>query len=216
MSDDVAIRSRSGRLPRAMAWGLMAVYCLALFLCSTSPGPSLTRGEETQRVARIANPVYDHGFAAKFEGHDVWGEVRYPLVTNSLGFKDGSARGCAAEIRLASHPPDRRSLRRGNRHAFRGFLRGRLQRGEGRADKIEFLNAGVASYSPSISTTARSGICSKADSSSTRSSCSPTHPMSPTRRPPTSASTRIRSIAPTARHRKDRGSRKRASRNPSS
>lgn len=151
MSDDVAIRSRGGRLPRVLFWGAMAVYCLGLFLLFDFGWSSLTRGEETQRAARIANPVYDHGFAAKFEGHDVWGEVRYPLITNSLGFKDASAR----EVPLKS--ASRRILLIGDSFAegigmrFEDSFAGRLQRaGEARSDKIEFLNAGVASYSPSI------------------------------------------------------------------
>lgn len=129
----------------------MAAYCLALFLLFDFAWSSLTRGEETRRAARIANPVYDHGFAAKFDGFDVWGEVRYPLVTNSLGFKDASAR----DVPLQS--ASRRILLIGDSFTeaigmrFEDSFAGRLQRaGEGRSDKIEFLNAGVASYSPSI------------------------------------------------------------------
>ncbi|MGQ0682897.1 hypothetical protein [Bradyrhizobium sp.] len=151
MSDDVAIRSRSGRLPRALVWTAIGAYCLALFLLFDFAWSSLTRGEETQRAARIANPVYDHGFAAKFEGHDVWGEVRYPLITNSLGFKDASAR----DVPLKS--ASRRILLIGDSFAegigmrFEDSFAGRLQRaGEARGDKVEFLDAGVASYSPSI------------------------------------------------------------------
>src|SRR5690349_19338892 len=92
MSDAVAIRSRKGRLSRALVRGAMGLYCLGLFLLFDFAWSSFTRGEETRRAARIANPVYDHGFSAKFEGYDVWGEVRYPLITNSLGFKDASPR----------------------------------------------------------------------------------------------------------------------------
>src|SRR6266478_6970628 len=67
------------------------IYCLALFLVFDFAYSSLTMGEET-RSPRIAHPVYDHGLATNFDGHDVWGEVRYRLITDSLGFKDGSAR----------------------------------------------------------------------------------------------------------------------------
>jgi hypothetical protein len=122
-----------------------------LFLLFDFAWSSLTRGEETQRAARFANPVYDHGFAAKFDGFDVWGEIRYPLITNSLGFKDASAR----DVPLKS--ASRRILLIGDSFAegigmsFEDSFAGRLQRaGEARGDKVEFLNAGVASYSPSI------------------------------------------------------------------
>ncbi|MBI5322272.1 hypothetical protein [Bradyrhizobium sp.] len=129
----------------------MALYCLGLFLLFDFGWSSLTRGEETQRAARIANPVYDHGFAARFEGYDVWGELRYPLITNSLGFKDASARD--VPLKAGS----RRILLIGDSFAeaigmsFEDSFAGRLYRaGQERSDKVEFLNAGAASYSPSI------------------------------------------------------------------
>jgi hypothetical protein len=108
-------------------------------------------GEETARAARIANPVYDHGFAAGFDGHDVWGELRYRLVTNSLGFKDGSVRN------IPLKPASRRVLLIGDSFAegigmnFEESFAGLLHNaGQERSEKVEFLNAGVASYSPSI------------------------------------------------------------------
>jgi hypothetical protein len=157
MSDNPASRSPFGRLlawfslRRALAYTGTSLYCLALFLAFDFAWSSLTRGEETHRPARIANPVYDHGFAVDFDGHDVWGELRYRLVTNSLGFKDASVR----TIPLKS--PSRRILLIGDSFAegigmsFEDSFAGLLQRaGQQRNDKIEFLNAGVASYSPVI------------------------------------------------------------------
>lgn len=151
MLDDVASRSARSWLRRALGWAGTSAYCLALFLLFDFSYSSLTRGEEQQRAVRIANPVYDHGFSAKFEGQDVWGELRYPLITNSLGFKDASPR----EVPLKSS--SRRILLIGDSFAegigisFEGSFAGLLQQsGQQRNDKIEFLNAGVASYSPSI------------------------------------------------------------------
>src|SRR5215204_6469869 len=98
MSDKPAPRAPFGRLfawfslRRALVSTGTGLYCLGLLLAFDFAWSSLTRGEEAHRPARIANPVYDHGFAANFDGFDVWGEVRYRLVTNSLGFKDASAR----------------------------------------------------------------------------------------------------------------------------
>src|SRR3979409_2223686 len=74
-------------------------YCLVLVLAFDFAYSNLTRGEEKQRPARIANAIYDHGLAANFDGYDVWGEVRYRLITDSLGFKDGSAREAALTSR---------------------------------------------------------------------------------------------------------------------
>ena len=58
-----------------VAVGLL-LYCLALFLAFDFVYPTLTRGQEKERNPRIANAVYDHGFAAGFDGYDVWGELR--------------------------------------------------------------------------------------------------------------------------------------------
>jgi len=157
MSDRLASRSPSGRLltwftlRRALVYTGTFVYCLALFLAFDFAYSTLTRGEEKQRPARIANPAYDHGFAANFDGYDVWGELRYRFVTDSLGFKDASVRN--VPLKAAS----RRILLIGDSFAegigmsFEDSFAGQLYRaGQQRSERIEFLNAGVASYSPSI------------------------------------------------------------------
>jgi hypothetical protein len=130
---------------------LMFLYCLALFLVFDFAYSTFTRGQEQERVARIYDPVYDHGLAPKFDGYDLWGEARYRLITNNLGFKDSSTR----DVPLQSDT--RRILLIGDSFAegiglpfdrtFAGLLE---QAGQARADKVEFLDAGVASYSPSI------------------------------------------------------------------
>ncbi len=129
----------------------MVVYCVALFLIFDFAWSSFTQGQEQARAARIYDPVYDHGFAANFDGYDVWGEARYRLITDSLGFKDASTR----EVPLKS--ASRRILLIGDsftegigqpfENTFAGLL---AQEGAKRSDKVEFLNAGVASYSPTI------------------------------------------------------------------
>jgi lysophospholipase L1-like esterase len=136
---------------RVLTNALMAGYCLALFLVFDFAWSSFTQGQEQARLARIYDSVYDHGFAANFEGYDVWGEARYPLITDSLGFKDALPR----EVPLKS--ASRRILLIGDsftegigqpfENTFAGLL---AQQGAKRPDKVEFLNAGVASYSPTI------------------------------------------------------------------
>ena len=77
--------------------------------------------------------------------------MRYRLITNSLGFKDGSTRDVPLK------PTSRRILLIGDSFAeaigmsFEDSYAGMLARaGQERSPKIEFLNAGVVSYSPSI------------------------------------------------------------------
>jgi hypothetical protein len=138
-------------LRRAFVQSGVFVYCVGLFLGFDFVYSTITRGEEKERPARIANAIYDHGFAADFDGYDVWGELRYRLITDSLGFKDASAR--KVPLKSAS----RRILLIGDSFAegigvsFEDSFAGQLYRaGQERSEKIEFLNAGVASYSPSI------------------------------------------------------------------
>jgi hypothetical protein len=130
---------------------LLFLYCVALFLGFDFVYSAFTTGQERDHAARIANPIYDHGLAANFSGYDVWGEARYPLFTNSLGFKDASVR----EVPLKSD--HRRVLLMGDSFTeaigipYENTFVGLLNRaGEARNPKIEFLDAGVASYSPSI------------------------------------------------------------------
>ncbi len=155
MSDDSASRPLLGRLSawftvrRAFVCASVFLYCLALFLAFDFAWSSLTLGEE--RSPRVAHAAYDHGLAANFDGHDGWGDVRYRLITDSLGFKDGSVR------KVPLKADSRRILLIGDSFAegigmsFEDSFAGQLYRaGQQRSEKIEFLNAGSVSYSPSI------------------------------------------------------------------
>lgn len=157
MSDNSVDRPRGSglrgyfTLRRALVNTGLVAYCLALFLVFDFAYSTLTRGEEQQRPPRIASPAYDHGFAANFDGYDVWGELRYRLITDSLGFKDGAARQVPlkADSRRVLLIGD--SFAEGIGMSFEDSFAGQLYRaGLERREKIEFLNAGVASYSPSI------------------------------------------------------------------
>src|ERR1700681_4365537 len=157
MSDNPAIRSRLSRLfayftlKRALVNTGVFVYFLALLLAFEFAYSTLTRGEEKQRPARIANKIYDHGFAANFDGYDVWGELRYRLTTDSLGFKEASVGNVPLKPAPRGILLIGDSFTEGIGMSFEDSFAGQLYRaGQERSDKIEFLNAGVASYSPSI------------------------------------------------------------------
>src|SRR6202043_2715537 len=129
----------------------LILYCLALFLLFDFVYSAYPMGQERERSARVANLVLYHGRGPNFDGYDIWGEARYPLFTNSLGFKDGSVR----EVPLQGS--SRRILLMGDSFAeaigiaYEDSFFGLLNRaGQQREQKIEFLDAGVASYSPSI------------------------------------------------------------------
>src|ERR1700724_250712 len=130
---------------------LMVLYCLALFLGFDLLYSAFTMGQERERSARVYDPVYDHGFAANFDGYDIWGKARDRLFTNNCGFKVAAVRD--VPLKSSSH----RILLIGDSFAegigmtFDNSFAGMLERAGGeRAKKVEFLNAGVASYSPVI------------------------------------------------------------------
>ena len=77
---------------QVMVNSLLVFYCLLLFLGFDFLYSAFTRGQERERIARVANPIFDHGLVPNFDGYDVWGEARYRFFTNSLGFKDGAVR----------------------------------------------------------------------------------------------------------------------------
>ncbi len=143
--------SRHPAMRRLLICSAMALYCVALLLGFDFVYSAFTRGEEKQRSPRVANAVYHHGFVPNFHGFDTWGETRHRLITNSLGFKDGATR--SIPLKASS----RRVLLMGDsfgegigmtfEESFAGLL---YQAGQDRTEKIEFLNASVASYSPII------------------------------------------------------------------
>jgi hypothetical protein len=142
-------KSRGGALwlRRVFATALLTAYCIAIFLTLDfaysklflRPGGS----------ARIADPVFHHTLAADYDGDDWYGERRYRLITNSLGFKDGAVR------RVPKTSASRRVLVIGDsftegiglpfEDTFVGML---AHAGKQGADTTDYLNAAVASYSP--------------------------------------------------------------------
>ena len=136
---------------RVMVNSLLFLYCLLLFLGFDFLYSAFTRGQERERIARVADPIFDHGLVPNFDGYDVWGEARYRFFTNSLGFKDGAVR----EVPLKAS--SRRILLMGDSFTeaigipYENTFFGLLNRdGQAREQKVEFLDGGVASYSPSI------------------------------------------------------------------
>src|SRR5260370_35699886 len=72
-------------LRRALVHAVLFVYCLTLFLAFDFAYSSLSGREEKEPPGRIANAIYDHGFAANFDGYDFWGGLRYRLIPATLG-----------------------------------------------------------------------------------------------------------------------------------
>jgi len=149
MSSTEALPGRAWSSSRAFRGLAIVAYCIALLLGLDFIYSNFFCDEDI--LARIYDPQYHHGFAPNFAGHNPWGTNRPPFYTNSMGFKDGSVR----EVPLVS--ATRRILLIGDSFteaiglSFEDSFAGMLQQlGRNSVPKIEFLNAGVASYSPSI------------------------------------------------------------------
>jgi hypothetical protein len=127
----------------------LAIYCIALwllfdlvytrFILTILPHPG------------TIDAVYSHGLKPNFSGQVRWGSSRYNMYTNSLGFRDGSVR------EIPNEPTSRRVIVIGDSFTdgvgvpFEDTFAGKLYTaGQASADKTEFLNAGVVSYSPTI------------------------------------------------------------------
>jgi hypothetical protein len=129
------------RHPRTAALGLALLLALAVDLVL---GAFLIRPDAG--TFRALHPYYHHGFLPDVSTTTRWGEREYPMITNSLGFRDASVRDVALE------PAGRRILFIGD-----SFVEGigvpweetfvaRL--GAELGPSVELLNAGAVSYSP--------------------------------------------------------------------
>jgi hypothetical protein len=127
----------------------LSCYCLFLWLAGDFTYSTLLHVESIKHPFRTSDARYSHGLMPNFDGFTTWGRQSYRFLTNSLGFRDGSVRN----VPLKS--PIRRILLIGDSFteglgvSFEDSFAGMLYRaGQEGSDKIEFLNAGVVSYSP--------------------------------------------------------------------
>jgi hypothetical protein len=134
---------------RAVRWVALALYGIVLFLAADYLYSSVFHRRE--EWPRGPQRDYHHGLVANFDGYDLWGEAHYRFRTNSLGLRDGQVR----EVPLV--PTTRRilligdSFTEGTGLAFEDTVAGLLQAaGMRQTDKVEFLDAGVLSYSPTL------------------------------------------------------------------
>lgn len=98
---------------------------------------------------RVRSDIFHHGLVANGVNQERWGEFNYSVATNSLGFKDETAR----KIKLDSDAPRLLvigdSFTEGSGFSFPQTFVG-LAAKELNGKGVEVLNAGVASYTPEI------------------------------------------------------------------
>jgi hypothetical protein len=133
------------------------LYCIAIFLALdfivSTVAPDLIAPMQATpgKTARIPDPVFHHNLTPRFEGVDSWGETRYRLITDSLGFKDATTRDVPQKSDMHRVLLIGDSFTEGVGVEFPDTFAGLLYRaGQAHAPKVEFLNAGVSSYSPTV------------------------------------------------------------------
>jgi lysophospholipase L1-like esterase len=140
----VAVRNVFRRLAVRAA---VIFYGLALFLALDWGYSSLRRDDG--KSPRRPDPDYHHGLVRNFAGYDTWGERRYRFYANSLGFRDETVREVPAAAATRRILVIGDSFTEGIGVTFEESFVGRLAfAGTRRDERVEFLNAGVVSYSP--------------------------------------------------------------------
>jgi hypothetical protein len=143
---------------RALKSAAMVLYCIAIFLAldftisTLAPGFLFTMQRTPGgKTLRKPDPVFHHTLAPLFDGVDRWGELPYRVFTNNLGLKDATTREVPAKSDARRILLIGDSFTEGIGLEFQDTFAGMLYRaGQQRTPKIEFLNAGVVSYSPTI------------------------------------------------------------------
>jgi hypothetical protein len=133
---------------------LRAAAGYAVFLALCAAGLDLAFGavakSRTQASFRIAHPYFHHGLRPGTDTETVWGDRRYAMRTDALGFRSA---GGGAEV--AAVPPGRRTVLIGDSMieglgvAYPQTAAGLLA-DRGRARGVEVSNAAAVSYSPKL------------------------------------------------------------------
>jgi hypothetical protein len=143
---------------RALKSAAMVLYCIAIFLVldltisTLAPGFLFTMQRTPDgKTLRKPDPVFHHTLTPLFDGVDRWGELPYRVFTNSLGLKDATAREVPAKSDTHRILIIGDSFTEGIGFEFQDTFAGMLSSaGQQRTPKVEFLNAGVVSYAPTI------------------------------------------------------------------
>jgi lysophospholipase L1-like esterase len=137
---------------RRSAWARKLALSLVILVIADVVGAQLLNAIVPPRGHyRIASPTYNHGFAQMVDAVDTWGNLRFRMRTNSLGFKDATNR----EVPPQRAPGHRRvvligdSFTEGIGYEYDQTFAGILAR-ELADERIEVLNAGVTLYAPAI------------------------------------------------------------------
>lgn len=137
---------------------LLVLLAIAMVLVADVAGTALLRASglytpaaRTEAAFRRPDPVYHHGLRSNISSTDGgrWGQIAYPIHTNSLGFKDRAVREVSRQTTGRRVLLIGDSFTEGVGCAFEDTFAGILARELGK-QQIEVLNAACVTYSPVI------------------------------------------------------------------
>ena len=145
--------------PTAARWTLLVIFTLAVIalidvgtgnLRARMRNKATAEAERLEGRYRVSNPRYHHDLKPDMSTDSaMWGPIRYPVTTNSLGFKDSRIRDVPLTDSLYRILFIGDSFTEGDGipfdSTFVGVVQARMALRGGEA-----LNAGVVSYSPII------------------------------------------------------------------
>ena len=95
---------------------------------------------------RISHPIYHHGLAANFHGHDSWGPIKYSMCTDDYGFKISCNRRSSSNFNYdLVFMGD--SFTEGIGLEYEETFVGQISK---ELPSLKIANVGVSSYAPSI------------------------------------------------------------------
>jgi hypothetical protein len=90
MQSTIALDTLRRSKSRTLRGVLVIAYCVVLLFTFDLFYSNFLYNEDT--LARISDPDYHHGLSPNFAGYRGWGWDRFPVYTNSLGFRDAAVR----------------------------------------------------------------------------------------------------------------------------
>ena len=97
---------------------------------------------------RTPHPCFHHGLVQNMAVEGVWGDIKYPLYTNSFAFKDSSVFEAKQDLNKKQVVFIGDSFTEGVGVVYEDTFFGQMRKEFAKNDSIELWNAGCISYSP--------------------------------------------------------------------
>ncbi|AFM03085.1 hypothetical protein Fleli_0621 [Bernardetia litoralis DSM 6794] len=134
---------------------VLICFILFFFMCIDLIGSIFFNEREIERVHtasyyRTQHPCFHHGLVHNMASEAFWGDIKYPLYTNSFAFRDSAAFEAKQNLDKKQIVFIGDSFTEGVGVAYENTFFGRMRKEFSNNTEIELWNAGCVSYSPLI------------------------------------------------------------------